>query len=245
MLDGTFRCDWLMPLKKICLRGAHYTIFPLHHLFIYLAVTRPWSVQAHARPHADTNTHTNAAFIQLIEMMPPQRSPRAQLFPPPAGSDRGQRSSIHHGRTRARARKQARWALHECSAHVLSTKNTHWGSICLLRSVKCASGRQSCAKRADIPNSAFRDEFSTACAALCVHALQPKCQTEAGEHLQHRFSLHPLGTYNVMGTKIYYLSLHLNLSFALSTHNQSRIGKTSLPRRSCFIPKCKSSRQHV
>lgn len=131
-----------MPLKKICLRGAHHTIFPLHHLFIYLAVTRPWSG---ALPRAPTTTHTNAAFIQLIEMMPPQRSPRAQLFPPPAGSDRGQRSSIHHGRTRAGARKQARWALHECSAHVLSTKNTHWGSVRLLRSVKCAGGRNSLA----------------------------------------------------------------------------------------------------
>lgn len=36
LLDSTFRCDWLMSLKNICLRGAHHTIFPLHHLFIYL-----------------------------------------------------------------------------------------------------------------------------------------------------------------------------------------------------------------
>lgn len=54
--------------------------------------------------------------------------------------------------------------------------------------------------------SAFQDELCTRVpgeenAAVSVHALWPKCRGEAEEQLQHRFSFHSLGTYNVMGTK--------------------------------------------
>lgn len=168
-------------------------------------------------------------------MMPPQQSPRAQLFP--SSCRIGQRTEkLHSPWTRARART-------DCSAHALSTKNTHSGSICLLRCVECAGGRRRTASV--ITNPAFRDESSTACAALCVHAPQPKCQTEAGGARPTPLLLPSAGHIQRHGhQKIYYLSLHLNLSFAPSTRNQSRTEKTNPPRRTCVIPKCKSSRQH-
>lgn len=84
-------------------------------------MTRPWSVRARAHTHAHrhTNTHTNAAFIQFTEMMPPQQSQRAQLFP--SSCRIGQRTEkLHSPRTHARARN--RRAVHERSARVLSTQ---------------------------------------------------------------------------------------------------------------------------
>lgn len=77
-----------MSLKTIW--GAHHTS---PHFIIYLFSCDKILERAHAR----TNTHTTAAFIQLTEMM----VATGATFFPPAGSDRGQRSSIHHGQIRA------------------------------------------------------------------------------------------------------------------------------------------------
>lgn len=83
-----------MSLRTI--RGAHHTSL---HFILYLFSCDETLERARTR----ANTNTNAAFIQLTEMMRNGRRGR-NFFPPPAGSDRGQRSFIHHGRTRARAR---------------------------------------------------------------------------------------------------------------------------------------------
>ena len=176
-----------MPLMKICLRGAHHTIFPLHHLFIYLAATRPWSV---ARARARARTQMPHSFSS--QRWCPRNSRHGRnFFPPPAGSDRGQRSSIHRGRARARAQTVARTpsapkihipAPFVCS-DVWSVQVVDGGQPRLLQILLFGMNRPRRAR-------------------LCA-SMRPSqsVRQRQGEHVRHRFSFHPLGTYNVMGTK--------------------------------------------
>lgn len=169
LLDSTFRCDWLMSLKNICLREAHHTIFPLHHLFIYLAVTSPWSVRAHTHKHAHkcrihsahrddapATVATGATFsLLLLDRTEDREAPFTMDTHAPVRANRRVVHCMNVARTSSAPK------MHIPAAFVCSDP---W-------SVQVGDGGRPRTKRAVITNSAFRDEFSTACAALCVHAL--------------------------------------------------------------------------
>lgn len=160
-----------MSLQKICLRGAHHPIFPLHGLFIYLAVTRSWSVlaRAHARAHkcrihsaggddAPATVAAGATFpssCRSAQRTEELHSPWTRTRPP-ARAQTGALCAARMWRARPPRHQKHAFRL-RLSARICE--------VCVWR-----SDASLAPNLAVIPNSAFRDGSPTACAALCVRA---------------------------------------------------------------------------